>query len=126
MGKLSGKTALVTGASRGIGRAAAVALAHAGARVLVHYGQAEAEAEAVVAEIKSAGGRRQSFSLRLDQGRDRHTRQQLEHQDQCAAGSVGSLAETSLQILTRSIALAWPSALAPALRNLWNFEKRVE
>jgi len=37
MNVLSGKTALVTGASRGIGRASALALAKAGAEVLVHY-----------------------------------------------------------------------------------------
>ncbi len=48
---LSGKTALVTGASRGIGRATALALAKAGARVLVHYGKNAAEANAVVKEI---------------------------------------------------------------------------
>ena len=54
---LSGKTALVTGASRGIGRASALALAKAGARVVVHYGSAAKEAEAVVAEITKAGGR---------------------------------------------------------------------
>jgi NAD(P)-dependent dehydrogenase (short-subunit alcohol dehydrogenase family) len=53
----NGKTALVTGASRGIGRAAALALAEAGAQVLVHYGRGKAEAEAVVAEIRKAGGR---------------------------------------------------------------------
>jgi len=56
MTKLQGKNALVTGASRGIGRAAAIALAKGGARVLVHYGQGKAEAEAVVAEIRGAGG----------------------------------------------------------------------
>jgi 3-oxoacyl-[acyl-carrier protein] reductase len=53
---LSGKTALVTGASRGIGRACAAALARAGARVIVHYGKAEAEADSLVADIRSAGG----------------------------------------------------------------------
>src|ERR1700680_4959024 len=57
MGKIAGKTALVTGASRGIGRASALALAKAGARVVVHYGSAANEAEAVVAEITKAGGR---------------------------------------------------------------------
>jgi NAD(P)-dependent dehydrogenase (short-subunit alcohol dehydrogenase family) len=41
---LSGKTALVTGASRGIGRATALALAQAGAQVIVHYGRGEKEA----------------------------------------------------------------------------------
>ena len=50
------KTALVTGASRGIGRAASLALAQGGARVLVHYGHGKAEADSVVAEIRAAGG----------------------------------------------------------------------
>ncbi|HEV3017839.1 MAG TPA: SDR family oxidoreductase [Burkholderiaceae bacterium] len=57
MTNLSGKTALVTGASRGIGRASALAMAAAGAQVLVHYGSGAAEAEAVVADIRKAGGR---------------------------------------------------------------------
>ena len=56
MSKLNGKTALVTGASRGIGRAIALSLARAGARVLVHYGNAEKAADLVVEEIRSAGG----------------------------------------------------------------------
>src|SRR2546426_7528277 len=57
MTNLSGKTALVTGASRGIGRATALALAKAGAQVVVHYGSGANEAEAVVAEITKVGGR---------------------------------------------------------------------
>src|SRR3989442_4154148 len=57
MRSLSRKTALVTGASRGIGRASALALATAGAQVVVHYGRGSNEAEAVVAEIRKAGGR---------------------------------------------------------------------
>jgi 3-oxoacyl-[acyl-carrier protein] reductase len=56
MGILQGKTALVTGGSRGIGRATALALADAGARVLVHYRRAAAEANAVVADIRNGGG----------------------------------------------------------------------
>jgi NAD(P)-dependent dehydrogenase (short-subunit alcohol dehydrogenase family) len=57
MSALSNKTALVTGASRGMGRAAALALAAAGARVLVHYGRNADEAKSVVDQIRSAGGR---------------------------------------------------------------------
>jgi 3-oxoacyl-[acyl-carrier protein] reductase len=54
---LSGKTALVTGASRGIGRASAQALAKSGAHVIVHYRSKAAEADALVADIRAAGGR---------------------------------------------------------------------
>src|SRR5438309_730944 len=57
MKTLAGKTALVTGASRGIGRASALALAQMGAQVLVHYSSGVKEADAVVAEIRGAGGR---------------------------------------------------------------------
>jgi 3-oxoacyl-[acyl-carrier protein] reductase len=57
MADLSHKSALVTGASRGIGRAVALALAEAGAEVIVHYGASAAEAHAVVAQIAAAGGR---------------------------------------------------------------------
>jgi 3-oxoacyl-[acyl-carrier protein] reductase len=62
MTNLSGKTALVTGASRGMGRATALALAKAGAQVLVHYGTGAAEAKAVVEEIRAAGGKAESLN----------------------------------------------------------------
>ena len=61
MASLQGKTALVTGASRGIGRATAAALAEAGARVLVHYGRSAQEAESLVAGIRSSGGRAEAI-----------------------------------------------------------------
>jgi 3-oxoacyl-[acyl-carrier protein] reductase len=65
MPTLTGKTALVTGASRGIGRAGALALAVAGAQVLVHYGRGAKEAEDVVAEIRKAGGRADAIATDL-------------------------------------------------------------
>jgi len=66
MATLQGKTALVTGASRGIGRATASALADAGAHVLVHYGRSAQDAESLVAGIRSKGGR--ANALRADLG----------------------------------------------------------
>lgn len=54
--KLAGKTALVTGASRGIGRATAERLARDGALVAVHFGRNDAAAKEVVAAIEAAGG----------------------------------------------------------------------
>jgi 3-oxoacyl-[acyl-carrier protein] reductase len=65
MSDLSNKTALVTGASRGIGRATAAALGAAGAHVLVHYGRSLAEADAVVAGIRAAGGRADALQADL-------------------------------------------------------------
>jgi NAD(P)-dependent dehydrogenase (short-subunit alcohol dehydrogenase family) len=65
MATLQNKTALVTGASRGIGRATASALADAGAHVLVHYGRSAKEAEAFVSEIETKGGRANAISADL-------------------------------------------------------------
>ena len=65
MPSLNGKTALVTGASRGMGRASAFALAAAGAQVLVHYGRGAKEADGVVAEIRKAGGRADAIATNL-------------------------------------------------------------
>ncbi|MEV6576400.1 SDR family NAD(P)-dependent oxidoreductase, partial [Streptomyces sp. NPDC051577] len=66
MGKLDGKTALVTGSSRGIGRSIALALAAEGARVAVHYAGNEAAAKETVNSIEAAGG--QAFAIRAELG----------------------------------------------------------
>jgi 3-oxoacyl-[acyl-carrier protein] reductase len=65
MPSLNGKTALVTGASRGMGRASALALAAAGAQVLVHYSRGAKEADDVVTEIHKAGGRADAIATDL-------------------------------------------------------------
>ena len=64
--RLNGQAALVTGASRGLGRAIALRLARDGAAVCVNYRSREDEAQAVVDEIRGAGGR--AIALRADVG----------------------------------------------------------
>ena len=66
MGVLAGKTALVTGGSRGIGRAIAERLGRDGARVAVHYGTNETAAKETVAAIEAAGG--EAFAIRQELG----------------------------------------------------------
>ncbi|MFI2194734.1 SDR family oxidoreductase [Streptomyces coeruleorubidus] len=66
MNKLSGKTALVTGSSRGIGRATAIGLAREGALVAVHYARNQQAAQETVELIEKDGGR--AFSLGAELG----------------------------------------------------------
>lgn len=61
MRKLEGKVAVVTGASRGIGRAIALKLADEGAKVVVNYSGSQAKAEEVVATIRETGGEAQAI-----------------------------------------------------------------
>ncbi|MFI5027336.1 MAG: SDR family NAD(P)-dependent oxidoreductase, partial [Solirubrobacterales bacterium] len=62
--KLEGRKAIVTGASRGIGRAIAIGLAEEGADVAVNYVSSEAAAQAVVREIEKRG--RRGLAVRAD------------------------------------------------------------
>lgn len=64
VGELHGKVALVTGAGTGIGRATALALAEAGANVLVHYAKSKEDAEIVAKLVRDLG--RQSALLQAD------------------------------------------------------------
>ena len=67
---LEGMTALVTGGSRGIGRAACLGFAREGAAVAVHYRERQEAAEAVVAEIAAGGGRATSVQADVAEAAD--------------------------------------------------------
>ncbi|ALC86059.1 MULTISPECIES: 3-oxoacyl-[acyl-carrier-protein] reductase [Bacillaceae] len=70
MGKLDGKSAIVTGASRGIGKDIALYLAKEGAKVAVNYSGSKEKAEEVVEEIKSFGGEAFAIQANVDQSED--------------------------------------------------------
>lgn len=70
MGKLDGKSAIVTGASRGIGRDIALYLAKEGAMVAVNYSGSKDRADAVVEEIKATGGKAFAIQANVDQSND--------------------------------------------------------
>ncbi|MET0959751.1 MAG: 3-oxoacyl-[acyl-carrier-protein] reductase [Psychrobacillus psychrotolerans] len=70
MGKLDGKSAIVTGASRGIGKDIALYLANEGAMVAVNYSGSKERAEAVVEEIKATGGEAFAIQANVDKADD--------------------------------------------------------
>jgi 3-oxoacyl-[acyl-carrier protein] reductase len=61
MADLDGKTALITGGSRGIGRAIVKELARRGARVAFSFGKSREQAESLIAEIEASGGQARAF-----------------------------------------------------------------
>ncbi len=113
MGTLDGKGALVTGGSRGIGRAIVKRLAADGAAVVFSYLQDEAAAQAVVREVTEAGGR--AVAVRADQGSlddlQRLTGQADEHLDGLdivvinAAGGLPGLIEVTEDVYDRFMAV---------------------
>ncbi len=79
--ELRDQVALVTGASRGLGRAIALRLAREGAAVAINYQQRKAEAESLAEEIRSAGGRATAVQADVaETGRVREMAAQIEEQ----------------------------------------------
>src|SRR5256885_2098744 len=70
MGKLTGKVAIVTGASKGIGAAIALAYANEGATVVVNYASSKAGAEKVVTEIIKSGGKSVAVQADMSKAED--------------------------------------------------------
>jgi acetoacetyl-CoA reductase/3-oxoacyl-[acyl-carrier protein] reductase len=77
MGRVDGKTALVTGASRGIGRAIAIELAREGAKVAINYSSSEGKAKELAEEIKEGGGT--AVLYKADIGNSKEARAMVEH-----------------------------------------------
>jgi len=96
MADLTGKTALVTGSSRGIGAAIAERLAQDGAEVAVHYGRDEGAAEATVGRIRLRGGR--AFAVKAELGVPGDV-------DTLFAALTRELAEKPLDILVNNAAI---------------------
>jgi 3-oxoacyl-[acyl-carrier protein] reductase len=107
--ELTGKIALVTGGSRGIGRATALALAKAGADVAVNFQHREAEAQAACREIEGIG--RRALAVRADVSK---------------AAEVGRLIETvekglgSIDILVNNAGISRPQPLSEITEQDWD------
>ena len=106
---LSGQVALVTGAGRRIGREIALHLAAQGARVVVHYGRSRDQANAVVAEIESAGG--QAFSAQAELTRRADIAQLFDEIERRCGG---------LDILVNNAGRFAPTPLLEASEDQWD------
>lgn len=101
MNRLEGKTALVTGGSRGIGRAAVLSLASQGAQVIIHYGKAKEEAEEIAAQIAKNGGRAQPVSADMASADGPHE----------LAGKVRAIVGDRLDILVANAGISIPASI---------------
>lgn len=107
--RLDGKKAIVTGASRGLGRAMALAFAREGADVLVNYSVCEEEAKAVVAAIESAGRRAVSFRADVSDGT------QVRRMVQGAIAALGRV-----DILVNNAGITMPKGLSETSEAEWD------
>jgi 3-oxoacyl-[acyl-carrier protein] reductase len=106
MSRLNGKIAMVTGASRGIGRAIALRLAQEGAIIAVHYGANLDAAADVVRQIKQNGGK--AFSIGQELGTAASAAKLYEQLDQALEQRSG---ERSFDILVNNAGVGLPAAI---------------
>jgi 3-oxoacyl-[acyl-carrier protein] reductase len=106
---LEGRVALVTGASRGIGRGIALELAHTGARIVVNYRREEAKAEEVATAIRNGGGI--ALVVQADVGNSRDVQRLVE----TAAAELGSIG-----ILVNNAGIARPQRMDEITEQDWD------
>jgi 3-oxoacyl-[acyl-carrier protein] reductase len=117
---LQGKVALVTGGSRGIGKATALALANVGARVAVNYKTRVSDAEAVCAEIKCEGGQAVVVQADVSVSADVHRMvQQVEEQLGPIAVLVNNAGIARLQPFDQITEQVWDEVLAVNLKSVF-------
>jgi len=107
--KLEGKTALVTGSSRGVGRAIALAYAREGANVTVNYTSNKDAADEVVAEIEKMG--RNAVPFKADVAR-------ADDAEALVANTIKEFG--SLDILVNNAGLSWPAMLLKMSEEQWD------
>ena len=124
MGILDQQIALVTGGSRGIGRSIALALADAGAHVMISFRSATAEADAVVAEIKNRG--RESAAFQSDAASFAQSREIVEkivEQYKRLDILVNNAGITKDGLLMRMSEEDWDAVINTNLKSAFNFSK---
>ena len=119
---LAGQVAVVTGASRGIGRAIALALAEAGARVVVNYARSREAGESVAAEVKAAGG--EALAVGADVSRADEV-ERLLHATRAAFGGLHAWVNNAGADILTGEARTWPAerqwdeVMAVDLKGAW-------